>query len=416
MSHKKAEPRVFVPAFPTVRPEMLFRRGRALTEYPFSAPSARYFYFARNAVWRIVRMLGLEGGEVLVPAYHHGVEIEALLDAGARVRFYRVGPQWDTDVEDVARKIGPATRALYLTHFGGFPGPVREMKALAERHGLPLIEDCALSLFSADGDRPLGVTGDVAVFCLYKVLAVPDGGLLVWNGTPSERVVHAEAEARLPPPPLSSTLSVLGASLLRNVALRGGRPGRMVRRLALGAGKRALSASKVEPVLTGTQHFNRDHIKLGVSGLTRRLLRAQDVAGIVARRRRNYLFLLECLRDLSPPLFETLPPGVVPLCYPMLVDDNRRVMEQLVARGVEAVDFWREGHPACDISEFPDVARLRRSVVEVPCHQDVTLETLARVVDAIREVLTAEPHRVQVTVAREPERRPAERDVHWVSR
>jgi perosamine synthetase len=395
------KPDVFVPAFPTVRPEMLLRRGTALTDYPFSAPSARYFYFARNAIWLVVKTLGLEGGVVLVPAYHHGVEIEALLDAGALVRFYRVGPRWDADLEDVARKIGPETRALYLTHFGGFPGPVREMKALAEKHGLPLIEDCALSLFSADGDLPLGVTGDVAVFCLYKVLAVPDGGILVSNGP--ESTLPGPAGAR-PSPPLVSTLSALASSMLRNVALRGGKPGRMLRRLALGLGKRALSASKVTPVLTGTQHFNRDHAKLGLSRLTRHLLRAQDVPAIVARRRRNYLFLLECLRDLSPPLFETLPAGVVPLCYPMRVEDNRRVMEQLVARGIEAVDFWREGHPSCDISEFPDVARLRTSVVEVPCHQDVTLETLAKVATAIREVLTAQPGRVQVGV--EPARRP----------
>jgi perosamine synthetase len=70
----------------------------------------------------------------------------------------------------------------------------------------------------------------------------------------------------------------------------------------------------------------------------------------------------------------------------MLVDDNRRVMEELVARGIEAVDFWREGHPACDVSRFPDVARLRAGIVEVPCHQDLTLPTLGRIVDSIRDM------------------------------
>jgi hypothetical protein len=68
-------------------------------------------------------------------------------------------------------------------------------------------------------------------------------------------------------------------------------------------------------------------------------------------------------------------------------------MEQLVSRGIEAVDFWREGHPACDLSRFPEVARLRRSVLEVPCHQDLSLETLAVIVDSIREVLAAKPRR-----------------------
>ncbi len=44
---------------------------------PFCSSNVRYFYFARNAVWLTVKMLGLDKGEVLMPAYHHGVEVEA---------------------------------------------------------------------------------------------------------------------------------------------------------------------------------------------------------------------------------------------------------------------------------------------------------------------------------------------------
>ena len=387
-------PDIFVPAFPTIRPESLLwpRDGASLGHYPFSAPTARYYYFARNGIWRAVKLLGLEGGEVLVPAYHHGVEVEALIDAGARVRFYRVGAGCQIDLDEIARSIRPETRALYLTHFLGFPGPAREMGELARAHGIPLIEDCALALFSADGGGPLGVTGDVAIFCLYKVLPVPDGGVLVLRpgGALASGAAGGETASS---PPVASSIAVVASSVLRNTALRGGRPGRALRRLVLGLGKGALRASGIEPVLSGTQHFDRGHAHLGASRLTRHLLRGQDVAAVVARRRRNYLYLEERLREQSAPLFDGLPEGVVPLCYPLLVEDNRRVMAQLVSRGIEAVDFWREGHPACDLSRFPEVARLRRSVLEVPCHQDLSLETLAVIVDSIREVLAATPRR-----------------------
>jgi dTDP-4-amino-4,6-dideoxygalactose transaminase len=278
------------------------------------------------------------------------------------------------------------------------------MRDLAHKHGLPLIEDCALALFSAESGLPLGVTGDVAIFCLYKVLAVPDGGVLVLREGNEPGFAGTPVEESVSRPRLGSSLAVLTSSLLRNVALRGGSAGRGLRRMVLAVGKRGLKASRVQPVLAGTQHFNREHAQLGMSRLTEHLLRTQDVTGIVARRRRNYLFLLQRLSGLSTPLFATLPEGVVPLCYPLLVDDSRDVMQQLVARGIEVVDFWREGHSACDVSEFPDVARLRRSVLEVPCHQDLSLETLARVVDAIRDVLAAHPHRVTVAA---PAGRPA---------
>jgi hypothetical protein len=256
------------------------------------------------------------------------------------------------------------------------------MKQLAEKHSLPLIEDCALSLFSRDGDRPLGVTGDVAIFCLYKVLPVPHGGALVINGPGGSGLPE------LLPPPLSCTLSLLSSSLLRNVALRGGKAGRRLRQAALGLGKRSLRAANLKPVLTGTQHFDRAHLGLGISRLSRQIVLGQDVERIIASRRRNYLFLLEALRDLSAPIFPTLPEGVVPLFYPMLVQDNRATVARLVARGIEAVDFWRDFHPACPAAEFPEVARLRTSMMEVPCHQDLSLATLEKVAANIRAVLS----------------------------
>jgi hypothetical protein len=376
------EPTVFVPAFPTLAPEMLLRRRAGHREHPFSSPTVRYFYFARNAIWNTVRMLGLDRGEVLVPAYHHGVEIEAILDAGAQVRFYRIGSRFEVDLDDVERKITSRTTALYLTHFGGFPGPVREMKRLAGKHGLPLIEDCALALFSRDGDRPLGVTGDVAIFCLYKVLPVPHGGALVFNGPGPGGL------SDLRPPPLSSTLSLLSSSLLRNVALRGGKAGRRLRQAALGLGKSSLKAANITPVLTGTQHFDRAHLGMGFSRLSRRIVLGQDADAIIATRRRNYLFLLDRLRDVSEPVFPTLPAGVVPLFYPLLVEDNRATVARLVARGIEAVDFWRDFHPACPAAEFPEVSRLRTGMMEVPCHQDLSLATMEKIAAGVREVLT----------------------------
>lgn len=378
---------LFIPAFPTIAPQLLIRPKHAIDYLPFSAADARYFYFARNAIWHTVKLLGLDKGEVLVPAYHHGVEIEALIDAGAAVKFYRIGSRWEVDLDDVAAKIGPHTRALYLTHFIGFPGPVREMKALADEHNIPLIEDCALSLFSRDGDLPLGVTGDVAIFCLYKMLALPNGGAMIVN---SQEHIDLPVPQR---PPLTSTVSVIAASVLRRLALHGGPVGQRMRKGILKLGKYLLKRSNIDPVMVGTQHFNREHLPLGIGKLTLQLAFAQDAEAIIAARRRNYLYALENLRDIAPPLLDTLPDGVVPLCYPLIVADNRKMMKRLVARGIEAVDFWRAFHPACDAAEFLEVARLRRTLLEVPTHQDISPEMMARIVEIIREELATEAQR-----------------------
>jgi perosamine synthetase len=380
---------LFVPPLPTLWPEMLVGRNRPASYLPFASSSARYFYFARNAVWLTVKMLGLDGGEVLVPAYHHGVEIEALIDAGAVPRFYRVGRKWDVDVDDVARQIGPRTKAIYLIHYAGFPGPTQKLRALADQHGLPLIEDCALSLLSSDGEVPLGATGDVGIFCLYKTLPVPNGGAMVVNGPRRYSVPEP------PAPPSTSTFSHTLSSLLQNLELRGGRAGHWVRRMVRSVGQGTVKAAQIERVATGTQHFNRTHVDLGMSPLTKRIALSQDLAGIVERRRRNYFLLLGALRGVSAPLFNELPAGVCPLFYPLLVDDKAEVMAKLAVDGIETIDFWRHSHPACELARFPEVAQLRRTVLEIPCHQDLTPETMQRIASAVRRALEGEPKQVR---------------------
>ena len=174
--------RRFIPALPTLWPGMLspLAAGRPPI-FPLAAPRVTRFYFARNAVFHAVKLLGLEGREVLVPAYHHGVEISALLAAGAVPRFVRVDARMRLDLEDLEAKVSARTAAIYVIHYAGFPQPVDDLAEIARRAGVPLLEDCALSLLSADGTRPLGSTGTIGIFCFYKALPVPNGGALVVN-------------------------------------------------------------------------------------------------------------------------------------------------------------------------------------------------------------------------------------------
>ena len=373
---------MYVPEFPTLYPGMLLARGVPTDFPPFASGKVHWFYFARNAVWNAVRMLGLEGREVLVPSYHHGVEIEALVHAGAKPVFYRVGRSWDVDLAEVAARIGPDTGALYLIHYAGFPGPVREFKSLAEKHGLALIEDCALSLLSSDCELKLGTVGDVGIFCLYKTLPVPNGGAMQVNGS------HRHKMPRLQSPPATSVFNHTASALLKNMELRGGRAGRWSRSLLRSVARGAVRASHVERIATGTMHFDPDHVNLGISPLSLRIARAQAFADMIALRRRNYLILLDQTEAVCRPLFETLPDGVCPLFYPLRVKRKVELLHRLRSVGIEAIDFWNSHHPACDPRAFPETMELRRSVIEIPCHQDISTETLWRMAAIVRQAVS----------------------------
>jgi hypothetical protein len=375
--------RRWIPALPTLWPGMLSPLGAARPPpFPFGAARTTRYYFARNAVWHGARFLGLEGKEVLVPSYHHGVEVGALADAGVVPRFVRVDARMRLDLDDLEARIGPRTRAIYVIHYAGFAQPMDDVLAIARRRDLLVLEDCALSLLAAEGTRPLGSTGHLGIFCFYKTLPVPNGGALVVNDPRLAGAIPAPA-----PAPLASTLSHAVGSVLANVAFRFGNAGEAMRAGVRRGYALARGASGLAPVSTGTMTFDPARKDLGMSGLSDVIARRCDAEAIVAARRRNYFLLLGRLREHAPPVFAEVPAGASPLFYPLLVEGKRTVQARLAAKGIETVDFWREGHPLCPADEFPEVQNLRRRVLELPVHQDLGPGDMAYVARCAREAL-----------------------------
>lgn len=376
------EGRLVATAIPTLAPRMLVpRKQRSAPPFPFSDPNAYFLYFARNGIYALARLWGLAGKEVLFPAYFHGVELEALMEAGVRPRFYPVNARMQVDPQEVIERIGEETRAVYLIHYLGFPGPAEELAAACAERGIRLVEDCALSLLSSQGDRPLGTFGHASIFCLYKTLPTPNGGVLILRQPVPIGIPRGE------PPNLVSTLTPVAASLLQGLELSAGEVGWVVRGALRTVGKTVSRWSTSSRVPTGTQTFDRSHVHLGMSNVSRTIAEAQDFAAIVERRRRSYFHLLGRLRAVSPPVFGELPPGVCPLFYPLQTEKKPRLLQALWSRGIEAVDFWRRGHPSVPVGTFPEVDRLRKSIVELPCHQDLEPQTVDRIADAVIEAM-----------------------------
>lgn len=378
-----AKARPYVPAQPTLGWAQLRTADRPLAEHPFSALSVSWTHLGRSALHLAARVLGLEGREVLVPAYHQGIEVDALLAAGAHPTFYDVGPRWSVDLEDLEGRIGHRTGGLVLTHFAGFPGPASQFRALADRHGLVLIEDCAQALLSTDGEVPVGTTGDAAVFSLRKTLPVPHGGALVFNGP---RVFQL-------PPVRSPAPGPTARDLLARVLLRGEfrlpSQGGALRRLGAWLARHfGFPGGRRAPV--AERGFDRRQLALGASPLVERVARAHSLASVVERRRRNFFHLLGALRGAARPLVNELPSGVCPLFYPLWVEDKDEVLARLRAENVEAGPGWRAFHSRCDGGEFAGASRLRMHVLELPCHQDLGPVHVAHVARATLRALSRE--------------------------
>jgi len=152
----------------------------------------------RDALLLALDALGLApGDQLIIPAYTLGELLPLLHDRGLELVPADVDPAtFNVTPETVAARIGARTRALLVVHLFGAPCDLAGLRAVAERHRLPLIEDAAHALGARLGDgRPAGTGGRVGCFSLEpgKPLGTFGGGLLV---TDDDALAQAARERR----------------------------------------------------------------------------------------------------------------------------------------------------------------------------------------------------------------------------
>jgi perosamine synthetase len=153
------------------------------------APHAVAVSSGTSALEIILRTLGVEEREVVVPANTFFATAAAVLHAGGTPRFADVAP--DTmalSARTVEAVLGENTAGVILVHIGGLISPeVDAIRALCERRGLFLVEDAAHAHGSSLDDRPAGSFGIASAFSFYptKVMTTGEGGMIV---TGDERI------------------------------------------------------------------------------------------------------------------------------------------------------------------------------------------------------------------------------------
>lgn len=371
---------MYVSTWPALTPlHFIGRPSSGRLPFPFYARRKKYGYLARGLIYHLIKALELKGvGTVLVPDYHHGNEVAAIRAAGAKVASYRINADLSPDLEDLERQMTPEVRVLLVIHYLGWPQPIDVIAAIAKRHDVTLIEDCALSMFTEYRGQPVGTIGDFAIFCLYKMLPVPHGGLLVTNGAPIAKLEELSLRQ-------ASALSVAGRTLellLEATRTRFDTVGKHLmdtKRLIGGV----LSSAGVARAPVGDVGFDLARAGLGASPLVHHLLERVDLEAIPEARRARFAQLASRLLGRASFLALEPGPGTCPLFFPLLVEDKRAAVELLVRRGIGAVQFWASGDPELVGERTSGAERLRRHLIELPIHQDVTPEDVDRMADVV---------------------------------
>jgi dTDP-4-amino-4,6-dideoxygalactose transaminase len=122
------------------------------------------------------------GDEVIVPAYTFIASATAVLLTGATPVIVDVDPvDLHLSPEAVEAALTPRTAAVMPVHLAGSPAAMDQISAIAERHSLAVVEDCAQAHGASYDGRPVGGLGDAGVFSFQssKAMTAGEGGVIV---------------------------------------------------------------------------------------------------------------------------------------------------------------------------------------------------------------------------------------------
>jgi dTDP-4-amino-4,6-dideoxygalactose transaminase len=135
-----------------------------------------------SGLWLSLMGLGIgPGDEVIVPGFTFVASISAIVYARALPVLAEVDDSFNLDPADVEARITPRTRAIIVVHMLGAPARLDELKDVADRHGIALIEDCAQAFGATYQGQGVGGIGAAGVFSFneYKTITCGDGGMIV---------------------------------------------------------------------------------------------------------------------------------------------------------------------------------------------------------------------------------------------
>jgi perosamine synthetase len=294
------------------------------------------------------------GDEVITSPFTFVATLNAVLHAGASVRFVDIGDDFNIEPSLLATALGSQTRAVLPVHLYGCPAAMEQVEAAVVGRDIVVIEDAAQALGARIGDRPAGSFG-TGCFSFYatKNVTTGEGGAVTTDDDELAETVR----------------------LLRDQGQRAwygyGCPGFNLRMTELQAA-------------------------LGVAQMAR-------LADIVDARRRNARLLNEGLCGIEGLVLPEEPPGRQHVYHQYTVrvtPDARLTRDELrwlleaneigcglyYPRPVFDYDCFRRD-PRVVTSEAPRATRLASEVLSLPVHPKLSDSDLDRVIGTVRHAL-----------------------------
>ena len=288
------------------------------------------------------------GDEVITTSMTAEPTNTTILQVGAKPVFADVdSANGNLDPSSVESLITHNTKAICVVHYAGYPARLKELREIADRYGLSLIEDCAHALGAEYGQQPIGTIGDYAIFSFQAIkhMTTVDGGVLTMKNP------EKMSEARR----------------LRWFGLAKGVP-----------------RTEVDITTPGFK-YNMSNVAAVIG-----LQQLEFISPLLQRHHANGRYFDQVLSNI---------PGVQPAraegcaksaywLYTLLVDDSDDVERRLASQGIMASKLHRPNHLHSAFKPFvtplPELENFYRRLVHIPCGWWVSDDDRERIVETLK--------------------------------
>ncbi|MFH1575575.1 MAG: DegT/DnrJ/EryC1/StrS family aminotransferase [Candidatus Nealsonbacteria bacterium] len=320
--------------------------------YYFPDKQCIFTDMGRSAFKIIIEKLGLQGAEILMPAYICDIFSSVFEQYNIRPIFLDIDLKtFHIKSEEIENKITPDTKAIFICHTYGLMFDIEKIK----KFGLPIIEDCA----HAFGIKP---KSEIAFFSLYKQFPALRGGMLVcpkdWN-----------VQLRKTSFNFRDFISLLNCfPIFAFLFKKFGR--------------------KIAPKMLRKEKFPEP---AGINGISLKLFTASlnDFEKSLDKRKKLALFFQSEIQKLG---FEVQEPQNNLFCYlsaliPKSLELKRdKVVEDLRKHFVFCNRIWREPI-VLDKEAFPNTFEAAKRIINFPLQNHYKEKDIKKMVDAVKKVV-----------------------------
>ena len=145
-------------------------------------PNILSFYSGTAALHTALILAGVGPGDEVIstPMTAEPTNL-AILHAGGQVVWADVDPKnGNIRPDSIVERISSRTKAIMLVHYGGIPASMSRIREIADKYGIPVIEDAAHALGARYGKEPIGTNSEYTMFSLQAIkhMTTVDGGMI----------------------------------------------------------------------------------------------------------------------------------------------------------------------------------------------------------------------------------------------